>query len=340
MDQEGNRGQLNDPATGLTPEATRIREQIELTRAQVSGTIEELQDRLRPQNIAHHAGEAVREAVESRVHSAVSSASDAGRRLAGSTRSSARLIRAQVQDRPGVAAGVAGLIGLAVVIAARSRRDDSASEGWDDGTTVWQDDGGAWPDDDHAQQNEASWRDDGETSGMWPGLIAGAAGYYALSQLATRRPETVSRVTSAVGRGAQVVAPARVASAVRSGARHVGETVGSLGQKAGALGQEAKARAGTVIESVEERLARLSGAVRNQAEQGSAMMSERTQQAGQTATRWMEENPLVMGAAAFALGAIAGMSMPRIEVAQPALGKARSTLMNAAGRAVDKVAAG
>ena len=64
---------------GLTPEATRIREQIEETRAQVSRTIEELQDRLRPQNIAHQAGEAVREAMESRVHSAVASASDAGR---------------------------------------------------------------------------------------------------------------------------------------------------------------------------------------------------------------------------------------------------------------------
>ncbi len=338
MDQERNNGQLSDPKAGLTPEATRIREQIEETRAQVSGTIEELQDRLRPQNIAHQAGEAVREAMESRVHSAVASASDAGRRLASTTRTSARVIRAQVQDRPGIAMGIAGLVGLAVVMAARSRRDDAGSAAWDDQSSTWQDDGGAWRDDDEALQQDDAWADDGTTGRMLPGLLAGAAGYYALSRLAMRHPEAVSRVTGAVGRGTQAVAPARVATAVRAGARQVGESMGTLQEKAGVLGQQAKAHASTVVETMEERLRRLGGAVRNHAEQGSTIMSERTQQAGQTASRWMEENPLVLGAAAFALGAIAGMSMPRIEAAQPALGKARDTLMNAAGRAVDKVA--
>ena len=49
----------------------------------------------------------------------------------------------------------------------------------------------------------------------------------------------------------------------------------------------------------------------------------------------MHENPLAVGVAAFALGAIAGLSMPVTETEQRTLGVARESLIEQAGRAVE-----
>lgn len=272
MDQERNHGAVNGP-DAETPEAARIRQQIEATRAQVSGTIGELQDRLRPQHLAQQAGDAVREAVTSRVQSVVDSATDTGRRVVAKTRRSARQLSSQVQARPGVAAGaVAGLAGVACLVAMRR---DSASD-WDDDAPMY--------------------RESNAVAQVLPSLLAGAAGYYALSQVTQRYPQATR------------------------------------------LGQQAKATAASAAGQVTDTLRRMGGAARTQAQQGSGKMSERTEQMGQAAGQWMDENPLMLGVAAFALGALAGMSMPQTPMARRALGKARSTLMNAAGRAVDSVA--
>lgn len=344
-----------------SPETARIREQIEQTRAQVSGTIEELQDRLRPQHLVHQAGEAVREAVTSRVQSVVDTAADTGRRVASKTRTSARQLSTQVQERPGVAVGaMAGLAGLAWVLAMRGR---GGAETWDDASTSWQDQeadvddtasswsgeswratSSGWPDAGN-DDDEPLWGEDHPIVQVLPSLLAGAAGYYAVSQLAQRYPDAWPDVRRRV----QAALPPRVSDTVRSGASTVGSSVRSLGHKAGdtastigekasELGQQARAAAASAAGQVKDRLRRVGGAARQQAQQGSAIMSDRTERLGQTAGQWMDQNPLMLGVAAFALGALAGMSMPQPPVAQRALGKARSTLMDAAGRAVDKVA--
>jgi len=57
----------------------------------------------------------------------------------------------------------------------------------------------------------------------------------------------------------------------------------------------------------------------------------------ETFDRWMDENPLTVGVAAFAVGAIAGLSMPVTETEHRTLGIAKESLMEQAGRAVDAV---
>ena len=100
MDQEGNRGQLDQPVSHAADEAARIREQIEHTRANLSGTIEELQDRLRPEHLVSQAGDAMRDAVEQKVKTMVNTASNTATRVAEQARSSAESLTYQVQSHP------------------------------------------------------------------------------------------------------------------------------------------------------------------------------------------------------------------------------------------------
>lgn len=65
------------------------------------------------------------------------------------------------------------------------------------------------------------------------------------------------------------------------------------------------------------------------------MLLERTEEMGQNFDRWMRENPLTVGIAFFALGAVAGLSIPVTETEHRTLGAARQTLMDKAGQAVN-----
>ena len=62
---------------------------------------------------------------------------------------------------------------------------------------------------------------------------------------------------------------------------------------------------------------------------------ERSEALGGSADRWMHENPLAVGVAAFALGAIAGLSMPVTETEHRTLGPARERLMHEASRVME-----
>ncbi len=192
MDQAGNNG----PLTGRTAagrETTAIRAQIARTRAQMTDTLGELQDRLRPDHLADQARDAVREAVGSRLKRVSSSASQAGRRVAAQTRTSARQLQAQAQDHPALAGGIAAaLVGLAAAMIARRRRG---------ARTV---------------------------PPIVPAVLIGAAGYYALAQAATRRPdeaERVTRIAAAFGRDVGAAGQRAVHGASAAGQRAVGGAV-------------------------------------------------------------------------------------------------------------------
>ena len=240
--------------------------------------------------------------------------------------------------------GIAGLVGLAVVMAARSRRDDTGSAASDDQSSTWQDDGGAWRDDDEALQQDDAWADDGTTGRMLPGLLAGAAEAARAVAPAMRHPDAVSRVT-APSDGARRPWP-RPASPGRTCRRTPGGRVdGHLQEKIGTLKRRRACSAnrpgpGQQRGRTNGRIAAPPGGRRrNHAEQGSSG-HESTNAAGGTDRQPFDvtRTGLVLGGAAFALGAIAGMSMPRIEATSAALGKARDTLIDAAGRAVDQAA--
>ena len=278
MDQEGNRGQFDPPVSETPEEAARIREQIEQTRANLSGTIEELQDRLQPENLVSQAGSAMRGAVEHKVKTIVNTASVTASRVAEQARSSAESLSSQPLPTALALGGLAWWM-------MRGRR--SSYRGGN----------GAMP-------------------SVAPAVVIGALSYYLLSH-----------------RGVQRVGPEEYGEA-GSGTASLGERVRRVAEAADEYRQRAQAVVGSYAGQTAEQARHVGDITRVRMEESTIMLQERWQEVGETIDRWLHENPLTVGVAAFALGAIAGLSVPTTEAEHRTLGVARDSLMQQAGRAV------
>lgn len=294
MAQERDDGIQRPPLTGDgSPDTARLRADIEETRAQMSGTIDELQERLRPEELAHRAGTAIREAVNDKVRGVVSSAETAARDVAGQARETAghvaeqaRHAAAQVADqarRHPVPASLA--VGTAGWLLMRRRSGASYSDG----------------------------------AGLWTGLAAGALAYYAATQLLQR---------SDLDEGYRPYGTPHSASAVRRGMHRVRE---SVSEWRGTAAETADRYAEKIGET-----ARHTGAVaKDRLVEARDIMREQGDEWRELVDRWMTENPLALGAATFALGAVAGMSLPRTAMENRALGRTRDAIVNRVQDAVD-----
>jgi len=305
VDQEGNPGQLDQPVSGAPEEATRIREQIEHTRANLSGTIEELQDRLRPEHLVSQAGGAMRDAVEQKVKTMVNTASNTASRVAEQARSSAESLTYQMQSHPLPAALAVG--GLAWWMTRRRRLSYDY--------------------------------DNGSGSPVLPMLAVGALGYYLFSQGITEHSVPLAQgfvgddVQSGPG-GAGEFGEYEGSAAGSPGVESMTDRMRQLGETADQYRQRAQAAVGGYAGQAAEQARHLSDAARTRMEQTTTALLERSEELVETFDRWMEENPLTVGVAAFAVGAIAGLSMPVTETEHRTLGIARESLMEQAGRAV------
>jgi ElaB/YqjD/DUF883 family membrane-anchored ribosome-binding protein len=309
VDQEGNRGQPDQPLNGTPDEPTRIRAQIEHTRADLSGTIEELQDRLRPEHIVNQAGDAVRGAVEQKVKTMMNTASSTASRVAEQARSSAESLTHQMQSHPLPTALAIG--GLAFWMMRRRR----------------------------ASSFEI---DNRHASDVMPALAAGALGYYLLSQRAwdqgsfsPRRFADQDYAAVPDGLGAEEYGEYEQRGEFSGGASSIGERVRHLGETADQYRQRAQAAVGAYAGQAAEQARQLRQNARTRMEETTTRLMERSEELGENFDRWMHENPLAVGVAAFALGAIAGLSLPVTEAEHRTLGVARESLMQQAGRAVE-----
>jgi ElaB/YqjD/DUF883 family membrane-anchored ribosome-binding protein len=304
VDQEGNRRQLDQAVSDAPEEATRIREQIEHTRANLSGTIEELQDRLRPEHLVSQAGDAMRDAVEQKVKTMVNTASNTASRVAEQARSSAESLTYQMQSHPLPAALAVG--GLAWWMMRRRR----ASYDYDNGSA----------------------------SPVLPMLAVGALGYYLFSQgIMEHGAPRVQRFAGdefQSGPGGAAEFGEYESSAGGPGLESMTDRMRQLGETADQYRQRAQAAVGSYAGQAAEQARHLSDAARTRMEQTTTRLLERSEELGETFDRWIEENPLTVGVAAFAVGAIAGLSMPVTEAEHRTLGVARESLMEQAGRAV------
>lgn len=331
MDQEGDRGQLDKPVSETPDDTARIREQIEHTRANLSGTIEELQDRLRPENLVSQAGDAVRETAKQKVRTMVNTASDTASRVADQARTSASTVSQQLQSHPVPTAIALG--GLAWWLMRSGRRQYS---GYEDGRAM---------------------------AGVMPAMAVGALGYYLMSQrqmgqgasgyysddypagpggLGTGEYgeyELGDSPSSGAATGAVRERVRDLSGAAGERLRDLGEATGerarALGQTASEYRQRAQAAVGTYAEQAAEQARYYGDVARVRVEETTTMLLERSEEFGENLDRWMQENPLTVGIAAFALGAIAGLSLPVTEAEHRTLGAARERLMQQAGRAVE-----
>jgi ElaB/YqjD/DUF883 family membrane-anchored ribosome-binding protein len=291
VDQEGNRGQFDQPVSDPPDETARIREEIEHTRANLSGTIEELQDRLRPENLVSQAGDAMRGAVEQKVKTMVNTASNTASRVAEQARSSAESLSSQAQSHPLPSALVLG--GLAWWMT-RSLRSSSRY-------------------------------DNGGMSGVLPAVAVGALGYYLLSH----------RMLEQGSFAAEEYGEYELRGEGESSGAVLKEQVRNLGESADQYRQRAQAAVGAYADQAADQARHFRDVTRTRLEETTTMLMERSEELGENFDRWMQENPLTVGVAAFALGAIAGLSIPTTEAEHRTLGVARDSLMQQAGRAVE-----
>jgi len=187
--------------SGGSTETVRLRHEIEQTRAQMSGTIDEIQERLRPSNLIDQATDAVKDRAGDTLRGMMANTSDAAGRLSDEARRSASTLVEMAEAHP---VSAALLMAGAAWAMARTRTDLSGN---------------------------------GSSTGALMGAFAaGAAVTYLASEHAGKRPlrnslhdvrDTASRATETIEDTAM-----RYASQTGDQAREAGDRLGSAARRA------------------------------------------------------------------------------------------------------------
>lgn len=123
------RNEINAPGTSETAE---IKSEIERTRAEMSNTIGEIQERLSPDHLIQQAKDTVSEAATGKVRDIMHSASETAQMVAEETQYAGRSVASYVRSHPVQMALLAGGITWWMLRNAdRSYEWEGASEGWD-----------------------------------------------------------------------------------------------------------------------------------------------------------------------------------------------------------------
>ncbi len=275
------------------PEVAELRVEIEQTRAELSETIEAIQDRLNPQHIVENAKEAAREATIGKVEHFVSNVTETARDLVGGSRPAAATYGSYNTPRRGGGTMMETIrqnpLPTALAAFGLGWLWTHRAQGGHSGTTLRYD---------SAYQSRVSRPDYGGTSdgtmsrsddmsGQWMGQVQDTAG-----QWAGRAQDTMGHVT---GQAQQTIGQAQ-------------QTIGQVtGQAQQAVGQLA-----------------------GQAQQTAQSLVTGTQQAQGELQRMAQENPLALGAIGLALGAAVGLLLPETELESQMMGGARDALMEKA----------
>lgn len=321
-------------ATGAPDQASEaartreIRAEIEQTRGEMSETVNAIQDRLRPSNLAADAAESVKSSVKQAAGEQARMVSDAAREFADSE--PVQYVRANPIPTAMVGIGIAGLAWLAFGgrdahdrgyrSAGRTARDWRRMSPYDDADRFYR--GGAGRGDggygDYASRGvdarSASFGDAGFGEAGYPGQ----SGYDAAS---------VSDASSAAGRawsgaGAEGRSRTETGPEGRSWTDAGARELSDMGDAAADVGRQAQRKG---------------------------------RQATRTVQRAWQENPLLMGAASAVLGLMVGMAIPETEIENEYMGETRDNALeevqqtvrdtvgkvqNAATSAVDLIAGG
>jgi len=274
-------------------DADRIKQEIERTRANMSGTIDEIQDRLNPQNIVQQAKDSMRGATVDKVKGALSTASQAASRAAGQAQTTASRVASQAQttarraasqakENPVPAALITSGLLWAMSRGMASRRDREYSR------TRYNN---RWSRRVGRDNDDMEYYESSSSSGLMGNrqaqgaFIAGVLGYYLMSRRsAAMRSSESSEYGSEFGStGSSGWSADRLKRALAEPARGVGESARRVGESAKRAGRTAQEKA--------------------------MQYAGRGKDVGQQVTRWVGENPLAVGAAVVALGTVVGLSM-------------------------------
>jgi len=306
---------------------------IERTRAEMSETIDAIQERLSPENLkeeaketaselAEQAKQAAREAVQHAVHEArihareaIQDARDAVRdatigrveqmaRTVGDTTEDARYGLVETIKQNPIPAALAG-IGLAWLFMNRQSAPPRPERR---GYREYRD----YPDRDYARSGY--YREDrdrhGYTYGAYGNTPAYGAGYDqgrddsgVLDQTRNKVGQMANQAGDAMGRLAE-----QSGEVVGRAGEAIGNTAGQVGDTASALATQAQETAGQLAHQAQYRARRVEDQL----------------------SRTMQDNPLAVGAVAMALGTAIGLAVPQTQKEHELFGQARDTLVERA----------
>jgi ElaB/YqjD/DUF883 family membrane-anchored ribosome-binding protein len=298
---------VDDAEDPAEREIAASRAEIEQTRAEMSETIDAIKEKLSPHHLVEQAKETVREATVGRAQEAVSNVVDTAREAvsnAGETvRDTSSTVWQTIERNPIPSALIAMGAGWLFMNLRRQRDEERRSgngysRGYSDrnGPRYGASTTGA-----HA---EPGYPQTGYSSG-YPG---------------TRRdyPEMRESGPGPIGRAVD-----RVQDRAGEVVDRVQETAGELSERvqerAGEIAGSVRAKAGEVTERLQDKASELSA----QARYGAARAEDQYQ-------RLMRDNPVAVGVAALALGAVAGLVLPETRWENERLGGARDQLVERA----------
>ncbi len=327
----------------------RIREQIERTREDMSQTINELQARLSPQHLAQQARDTVREATVGRVQQMVGTASDTASQVARRAQEAAGPVVEQVREHPLPLALAGAGAGLMWYLMRRS----SSRQTWSSNDMY------EWDDDATGTRDYASLdvRDDSRGEAGWlqmlrdnpvPATIAAASIGYMLWSRRSAASDAFDRSPAFAGyddNAYDTSTGERLSAAARDMRRQASEKASEIGgqvsETASALGQQVSEKASALSHQVSEKASAISHQVSDQV---SGTVRSARVRAGQlsrdTSTqfdRWMQDNPMAIGVAALAAGAVVGLTVPVTNAENRAMGASRDALLERASDSAQEI---
>lgn len=307
-----------------------IREQIERTREDMSATLNELQDRLSPQHLAQQAKDSVREATVGRVQQMVGVAGQRVGDVAARAQDVAGTAVERAREHPlpvALAGAGAGLVWWLMRRSAGRQWNQDDMYDWDDADMSYERDYASLD-----MRRDDDWRAETSTTASGAGwtrvlrdnpvpasLAAASIGYMLWNRRSTDWSDDGPATRSAYAygdAGLEAASTSSTTSGLAEGARDVSrqarETASAIGEQVTESVRAAQSRATEVSRDVTRRLRTAGSRTSTQFE------------------RWMRENPLAVGVAAIAAGAVVGLTMPRTRTEDEMLGASRDALLDRA----------
>jgi len=360
----GDTGRFGDDNASTSTDTAAIRADIEQTRANISDTVDAIQQKLSPSTMVSQAADSMRDATRERMRQVADVAGDTANRVADTTRQVSNRAVGVARENPwATAAAVAGVGALAWWLTSRRSSDvDDFDYEYDDELLDDVSEESLYYDDFDTEEGRGLM--DKMRGNAVPLVVAGVGlGWWLYSRQSGRRAtngsgyaaETYDRSwTEAEGYGADAgsyrsfdrspdwsetasdtasKAANRVKGAVSSAADRARDAVSGAGERARGVMADAGDRAKHVVDDMGTR-------TRQYANRASSQVGDATRKAGTQLSYWMDRNPLAVGAAAMVLGAAVGMALPESRREQQFMGDARDRLVdraqNLAGDAMDR----
>jgi ElaB/YqjD/DUF883 family membrane-anchored ribosome-binding protein len=290
------------------------REQIEQTRAEMSGTIDAIKDRLSPQNLVEQAKDTVYGATVGRAQEAMGTAMDTARETMDNVgeRITSSTIYETIRENPIPAAMVAVGLGWLFMSGRRQRSDDTRSiRHYDYDRGYGASSRGGYP----SYESQPGYRGYQQPQTYYPPAYSGEQ-----TGAAHTAPQS--------GQGPGVAG--RVGEAVGDVRERVGEVAGQARETVGRVAGEARETVGRVAGEVQERAGEMAERTRYQANRLSGEARYQAERAMDGTQRFIQENPIAASCVALGLGAALGLLLPETNAENRMMGDTRERFVDRA----------